>query len=98
MDDLANARRIEVRQLWRRQLKHVHEKLDHHRDAALTTTDGKIGAVPIFSERLAADAELKESLQNQAIAYRKLAEKRAGKIKLPPVNLPSVTPNDGEQP
>jgi hypothetical protein len=54
-------------------------------------------------ERMAAEAtdpKLKESLQKQAIAYRKLAEKRAAQIKLPPVNLPSVpTPKgDGADP
>jgi hypothetical protein len=45
--------------------------------------------------RMAADAsdpKLKESLEAQALAYRKLAEKRAAQLKLPPVNLPAVRP------
>jgi hypothetical protein len=50
-------------------------------------------------ERMAAEAtdpKLKESLRTQAIAYRKLAEKRAAEIKLPPVNLSLVpTSNAG---
>jgi hypothetical protein len=37
-------------------------------------------------ERLAAD----ETDPQQAIAYRKLAEKRAAALNLPPVNLPAV--------
>jgi hypothetical protein len=44
-------------------------------------------------ERMAAEAtdpKLKESLREQAAAYRKLAEKRAAELKLPPVNLPDV--------
>jgi hypothetical protein len=44
-------------------------------------------------ERMAAEATdpaLKESLQKQAAAYRKLAEQRAAAPKLPPVNLPAV--------
>ncbi len=44
-------------------------------------------------ERMAAEAtdpKLKESLKKQAEAYRKLAEKRAADLKLPPVNLPAV--------
>ena len=36
----------------------------------------------------ATDPKLKEALTNQAIAYRKLADKRAAQ--LPPVNLPDV--------
>jgi hypothetical protein len=40
----------------------------------------------------ATDPELKESLQQQAAAYRNLAEKRAAQLKLPPVNLPAVPP------
>jgi hypothetical protein len=43
----------------------------------------------------ATDPKLKESLQNQAIAYHKLAEKRAAEIKLPPVNLPAVPTTKG---
>ena len=47
----------------------------------------------------AADPKLKESLREQAIAYHKLAEKRAAEIKLPPVNLPAVpTPKGGGPP
>jgi hypothetical protein len=45
-------------------------------------------------ERMAAEAtdpKLKESLQDQAAAYRQLADKRAAELKLPPVNLPDVT-------
>jgi hypothetical protein len=38
----------------------------------------------------ATDAQLKASLEQQAIAYRKLAEKRAAQLNLPPVNLPAV--------
>ena len=44
-------------------------------------------------ERMAAeatDARLKEALQSQADAYRKLADKRAADLNLPPVNLPAV--------
>ena len=40
-------------------------------------------------ERMAADATdpiFKESLQKQAATYRRLAEKRAAELKLPPVN------------
>jgi hypothetical protein len=47
----------------------------------------------IHFERMAAEAtdpNLKESLKHQANAYRKLAEKRAAELKLPPVNLPDV--------
>lgn len=40
----------------------------------------------------ASDPKLKESLENQALAYRKLADKRAAQLKLPPVNLPAVLP------
>ena len=48
----------------------------------------------------ATDTKLKESLQQQALAYRKLAEKRAAEIKLPPINLPAAvpTPEGGEPP
>lgn len=45
-------------------------------------------------DRMAAEAtdpKLKDSLEKQAAAYRKLAEKRAAALKLPPVNLPAVT-------
>jgi hypothetical protein len=38
------------------------------------------------------DPKLKDALEKQARAYRKLAEKRAAEIKLPPVNLPAVPP------
>jgi hypothetical protein len=47
-------------------------------------------------DRMAAEATdppLKESLQNQAAAYRRLAEKRAAALNLPPVNLPAVVPD-----
>jgi surfactin synthase thioesterase subunit len=47
-------------------------------------------------ERMAAQEAaptLKASFGAQAVAYRKLAEKRAAEIKLPPVNLPG--PKDG---
>ena len=47
----------------------------------------------IHFERMAAEAtdpKLKESLKQQANAYRKLAEKRATELKLPPVNLPDI--------
>jgi hypothetical protein len=50
----------------------------------------------VHFERMAAEAtdpKLKESLQKQAAAYRKLAEKRAPELKLPPVNLPSAIPD-----
>src|SRR5437764_5916595 len=43
----------------------------------------------LFRSRMAAaatDPKLKDSLHNQAAAYRKLAEKRATELKLPPVN------------
>jgi hypothetical protein len=44
----------------------------------------------------AADPKLKESLQAQALAYHKLAEKRAAELNLPPVNLPAApTPKGG---
>jgi hypothetical protein len=51
-------------------------------------------------ERMAAqeaDPKLKASLEAQAVAYRKLAEKRAAERKLPPINLPAVLKpkNDG---
>ena len=42
-------------------------------------------------ERMAAEAtdpKLKESCEKQAIAYRKLAEKRARELNLPPVPMP----------
>ena len=39
----------------------------------------------------ATDPKLKESLQKQGDAYRKLADKRAAQ--LPPVNLPAVVPD-----
>ena len=45
-------------------------------------------------DRMAAEAtdpKLKQSLQSQAAAYRKLAEKRAAELNLPPVNLPAVS-------
>jgi hypothetical protein len=47
-------------------------------------------------DRMAAEADdpkLKGSLQKQAIAYRKLAEKRATELKLPPINMPLPSPN-----
>ena len=42
----------------------------------------------------ATDPKLKESLEKQAAAYRKLAEKRAAELNLPPVNLPVLAPQD----
>ena len=36
----------------------------------------------------ATDPKFKASLEKQAAAYRKLADKRAAKLNLPPVNLP----------
>jgi hypothetical protein len=40
----------------------------------------------------ATDPKLKESLERQADAYRKLADERARRLKLPPINLrPSPT-------
>jgi hypothetical protein len=45
-------------------------------------------------DRMAAEAtdpKLKQSLQDQAAAYRKLAEKRAADLKLPPINRPAVS-------
>jgi hypothetical protein len=44
----------------------------------------------------ATDPNLKESLTNQAIAYRKLAEKSAAE--LPPVNLPDVIRSEEGKP
>ena len=44
----------------------------------------------------ATDPKLKQSLEGQALAYRKLAQKRAAQIKLPPVNLPAVLPKKDE--
>jgi hypothetical protein len=38
----------------------------------------------------AADPALKESFRKQAAAYRKLAEERAARLKLPPINLSEV--------
>jgi hypothetical protein len=38
----------------------------------------------------ATDPLLKASLEQQAVAYRKLAEKRSAQLTLPPVNLPAV--------
>ena len=38
----------------------------------------------------ATDQKLKQSLLDQAAAYRRLAEKRAAEQKLPPVNLPDA--------
>jgi hypothetical protein len=38
----------------------------------------------------ATDPALKASLEQQAVAYRKLAEKRSAQLKLPPVNLPAA--------
>jgi hypothetical protein len=38
------------------------------------------------------DPKLKDLLRQQALAYRKLAEKRAASLKLPPINLPAVVP------
>jgi len=52
-------------------------------------------------ERMAAEAtdpKLKNSLQEQALAYRKLAQKRAAEIDLPPVNLPALPAPKGGTP
>ena len=38
----------------------------------------------------ATDPTLKESFRKQAAAYRKLAEERAARLSLPPINLPAV--------
>jgi hypothetical protein len=49
--------------------------------------------------RLAAeerDPKLKASLEQQALAYRKLAEKRAAEMKLPAINFPAVLPPKGD--
>ncbi|TMJ04281.1 MAG: hypothetical protein E6G97_07190 [Alphaproteobacteria bacterium] len=46
-------------------------------------------------ERMAAEATdptLKALLKEQAAAYRKLAEKRAAELNLPPLNVPAVIP------
>lgn len=40
----------------------------------------------------ATDSSLKVSLEQQALAYRKLAEKRAAQLNLPPINLPALRP------
>jgi hypothetical protein len=48
-------------------------------------------------QRMAAEATdptLKDSLEKQAAAYRKLAERRAAQLNLPPVNLPALSPKD----
>jgi hypothetical protein len=71
-----------------------------------------MGAVKLVAEyleqairfsRMAAeetDLKLKELLEKQALAYRKLADKRSAQLKLPPVNLPAVMPkkNEGDGP
>jgi hypothetical protein len=44
----------------------------------------------------ATDPKLKESLQKQADAYRKLADKRAAQLNFPPVNLPAVIASKNE--
>jgi hypothetical protein len=52
-------------------------------------------------DRMAAeetDPKLKESLQTQAAAYRKLADKRAAELNLPPVNLPDVRTTKNDRP
>ena len=52
-------------------------------------------------ERMAAEAtdpKLKESFKEQANAYRKLAEKRAADLKLPPINALTVIPPKGDGP
>lgn len=41
----------------------------------------------------ATDPKLKESLEKQAAAYRKLADKRAAELNLPQVNLPAAVPD-----
>jgi len=45
-----------------------------------------------------AEPDLKDSLTQQAAAYRKLAGKRAAEMKLPPVNLPAVPPENNGRP
>jgi hypothetical protein len=40
----------------------------------------------------ATDPKLKESLEKQAEEYRKLADKRARTLNLPPINLPALRP------
>ena len=42
----------------------------------------------------ATDPQLRESLQKQALEYRKLADKRAAELKLPPIKLPALWPGD----
>jgi hypothetical protein len=42
------------------------------------------------------DAKLKASLEQQALAYRKLADKRAAELNLPTVNLPAVPAPKGD--
>jgi hypothetical protein len=52
-------------------------------------------------QRMAAEAtdpKLKASLAQQANAYRKLAEKRAADLNLPPINLPAVIAPESEGP
>jgi hypothetical protein len=52
-------------------------------------------------ERMAAEEtgpKLKDSLTQQAVAYRKLAEKRAAELKLPPVTLPAVIISEKDGP
>jgi len=46
----------------------------------------------------ATDPKLKESLKKQATAYRKLAERRAAELNLPPVNIPAVPLSNDEGP
>jgi hypothetical protein len=47
--------------------------------------------------REATDPKLKEAFQSQAAAYRKLAEKRAAELDLPPSMLPVVrTPENDD--
>jgi hypothetical protein len=45
----------------------------------------------------ATDPKLKESFEKQAAAYRKLADKRAADLKLPPVNFPAVPDKRGPE-
>jgi hypothetical protein len=45
----------------------------------------------------ATDPVLKESFREQAAAYRQLAERRAGRLKLPPINLPAILPDKPKQ-
>jgi hypothetical protein len=54
----------------------------------------------VHFQRMAAEAtdpKLRESFEKQAAAYRRLAEKRAVRFNLPPVNLPAVRDDQTKQ-